>query len=120
MEPNQNLPVDEVVDFVADSYEFGEFVYETFKDGVQPVNDGLALFGKREQIEEFVRDWPTFKAQIGDIKDDEPSEIVDGVVSRLGMGVNKARRVVRDALVFAAALYESYQAGQNLVATVKS
>lgn len=116
---NLGLPVDEVIDYVCDIYEFGEFAAETFGDGVQIPSDALALYEKRDQITEFVADWPTFKAQAADIHDNEPTEIVQGIVSRLGVGTNKARRVIIDALVFGAALYETYQAGQNLINTVK-
>lgn len=115
----QNLPVDEVIDFVADAYEFGEFVNETFADGVQAVSDGLAIYGKREQIMEFVSDWPIFKAQLSDVQGDEPTEIVEGIVLRLDVKVNRARKILKDALVFAQSLYEVYNAGSNLIKTVK-
>lgn len=117
--------VDEVIDYVADAYEFGEAVADAVSDGIQVAQDALFLFGQRAQITEFIEDWPTFRLQAGDIQGDEPTEIVDGVIARLNkdgqqMERGKARQIVIDAFRLGAASYENYQAGRNLIATIRS
>lgn len=108
------LGVDEVIDYAVDVYNFGEFVYNRFRDGVQPLSDGAALLSQREQIEEFISDFPTFKAQAKDIAGNEPTEIVNGIVARLGVSESKARKIFVDAIVFGAATWESVTAGKKL------
>ena len=115
--------VSEVVDYIADTYEFGQFVKDQISDGVQPVADGLALYGQREQITEFIEDWPVFLREVQDIEGDEPQRIVDGVRDRLNMRTGdrtKVHEIIIASFTFGAAFFETYRAGERLVNVIKA